>query len=63
MAISKKEAKRAVAVVRDYIAIPDIPAFLGELAGLIKNKGFRKSLKRMSKALEQPKKGRMKKAA
>ena len=65
MAISKKDAKTIVGVMKSNLTLAQLNRLLGDLkvAG-IKNKSFRKSIKRLAKMLERKvNKPAMKKAA
>lgn len=63
MAISKKDAKLVVSSVKSVLTDLQFRQVLANLMEEpIKNKSFRKSIKRLVKMLERPK-GRMKRAA
>lgn len=63
MALSKKDAKTVISVLKSNLTLAQLTRVLGDLkeAG-IKNKSFRKSIKRITKMLER-KNPVMKKAA
>lgn len=63
MAISKKEAKIAAAVINSNLNLSAGRELVNRLMESVKSKGFRKSLKRIAKAMEPKKKSDMKKAA
>jgi hypothetical protein len=66
MAISKKDAKRAVAVLKTHVSAVKLSMMLESVYEASKNKSFRRSITRMLKVikkLERPKNGRIKVAA
>jgi len=64
MALSKKDAKKAVALLAEYASDAQLKKMLEALKESgIKNKSFRKTIKRLGKALEPKKKSAVQKAA
>jgi hypothetical protein len=64
MAIKKKEAKMAMAILHQHVTESQLlNAFGALLKSKIKNRSFRKTIKRLANVLEQPKKAATKKAA
>jgi hypothetical protein len=58
MAISKKDAERAAAILSEMPGKPLVSVLNALLESKIKNKSFRKSVKRIRKALEPKKHGK-----